>query len=139
MSKQNDQIDELNSTVKVRLAQSKIHGVGIIAIRDIRKGEILHCFARQDSPWYDIPFGSLNKLFPEIKEIILERWASIVNGSHFKSPNDDQWLILFMNHSETPNYEIKSDTALCDIKKGEEVTSDYRTMENYQKVFPFLK
>jgi len=130
-------IIELNSTVKVKLAPSQIHGIGIIALRDIEKGEKIHCIPREPK-WYKIPYGSLGKLFPEIKELILERWGSIVNGSHFHSPNDDQWLILFMNHSDNPNYDKITDSATEDIRKGEEITSNYRLMENYQKAFPWL-
>ena len=44
-----------------------------------------------------------------------------------------------MNHGgDESNYDRKTDTAAKDIKKGEEITSDYRLMENHEKVFPFL-
>ena len=34
-----EQIMELSSTVKCKLAPSNIHGIGVFAIRDIKKGE----------------------------------------------------------------------------------------------------
>lgn len=143
MNEQERQIYELNATVKCKLAPSKIHGIGVFAIRDIQKGERL--YVRPDasqSPelrvWYKVPFGSFGKLFPEVRELILDRWPSVVNGGLFTSPNE-QWPVLWMNHSDDPNYESKTDSALRDIRKGEEITEDYRTMDNWEKVFPWLK
>lgn len=133
-----EQINELNSMVKVKLAPSHIHGVGIIAIRDIRKGEKVYCEPSKHLKLYSVPYGSLKKLFPEIRELIMQRWAGIINGSMFQSPNDDQWLVLFMNHSDNPNYNKLTDTALQDIKKGEEITSNYCVMDNADKAFPDL-
>ena len=133
-----EQINELNTQVRCKLASSKIHGVGVFTIRDIRKGEKLYCWFNEHPKIYTIPYGSLSKLFPEVKEIILQRWSGVINGSAFRSPNDDQWLILFMNHSDEPNYDKITDTALRDIKKSEEVTSNYCLTNNANKAFPDL-
>ena len=136
---QQDQINELNSIVKCKLAPSKIAGVGVFAIRDIQKGDPLYLFPKPNPTWYSVPFGSMSKLFPEVRELILGQWASIVNGSHFLSPNDSCWMIVYVNHSDDPNYQTDGDFALRDIEKGEEITSDYRLMSNHEKVFKFLK
>ena len=141
MNFQDTQIAELNSSVKVKLAASKIHGVGVFALTDIHKGEKLYCFpnfVKNGIKWYSVPYGSLNKLFPEIKDLILERWPSIINGSHFLSPNDMCWLVTFINHSDAPNYDVATDSAIVDIQKGEEITENYRRMDNYAKIYPFL-
>ena len=138
MTRVEEEIAELNSTVKCKLAPSGIHGIGVLTIRDIKKEEKMYCLPQINPKLYRIPYGSLNKLFPEVKELILQRWASIINGSMFHSPNDDAWLLLFMNHSNDPNYDKTKDMALRDIKKGEEVTSNYCLMENANKVFPDL-
>src|SRR3990167_3987038 len=133
----NEQINHLNSTVRCKLAPSKIDGVGVFAIRDIKKGDRVYC-RPEKQVWCNIPWGSLSKLFPEVEEIVKQRWASIVNGSDFLSPNSDTLLILYMNHSNDPNYDVMTDTALADIKAGEEVTEDYCIMTNANKVFPNL-
>ena len=145
MSRQDEEIIELNSQIKVTIAPSPIHGVGIFAIMDIQKGQKMYCKPEAKyadrRQWYHIPYGSLNKLFPEVRELVLRRWPSIINGSHFTSPNDC-WPILWMNHSSDPekvNYDPKTDTALADIKKGEEVFEDYRIMLNWEKVFPWIE
>ena len=133
------QIIELNNEVKCTLAPSFIHGVGVFAMRDIPHGERCYCAPRMIPKFYNIPLGSLNKLFPEIKELILQRWASIVNGSMFCSPNDDAHLLMFVNHSTDSNYDVVSDTALRDIRKGEELFENYKMMENWERVRPIDK
>ena len=135
---QQDQINELNTVVKCKLAPSKIAGVGVFAISDIQKGDPLYLFPSSNPRWYSVPFGSMSKLYPEVRELILGQWASIANGSHFLSPNDSCWMIVYVNHSDDPNYQTNGDIALRNIKKGEEITSDYRLMDNYDKVFKWL-
>lgn len=133
-----EQIDELNTQVRCKLGVSAIHGIGVFAIRDIPKGERCYCTPQVIPRFYKVPFGSLGKLYPEVKELVLARWASIVNGSIFQSPNDDAGLLFFMNHSDDPNYDVVSDIALKDIKAGEEVVEDYRYMKNWEQVYPWL-
>lgn len=122
----------------MRLAPSPIHGVGVFALRAIAKGEKLHCFPNQFRKWYAVPYERFNEIREEVRSLILERWASVINGSSFQSPNDDAWMILFMNHDDNPSYDIKTDCALRDIKRGEEIVEDYRTMKNAKQVFNFL-
>ena len=133
------QINELNHEVRCKIVPSKIHGVGVIAIRDILKGERCYCTPNIIPKFYNIPFGSLSKLFPEVKELVLDRWASVINGSVFQSPNDDAGLLFFINHSENPNYDVVKDIALKNIKNGEEILEDYRVMDNYNKVYKWIK
>src|SRR3990167_6765713 len=129
-----DEINELNSIIKARIGVSKIHGVGVIATRDISKGEMV--YADRMPKVYQVPYGSMSKLFPEVREIILERWPSIINGGKFIAP--DARLLSFMNHSEDPNYDPITDTALRKIWKGEEITENYKQMKNWEKVYPWL-
>lgn len=142
MTEQDRQIVELNSTVRCKLGVSKIEGVGVIAIRDIQKGEKLYCRPQMQGElrWYNVPFGSFGKFIPEVRELILQRWPSVVNGSLFLSPNDMMWMVTFINHSEeNANYDINTDTASQDIPKGAEVLENYKLMSNYQKVYPWIK
>jgi len=133
-------INELNSTIKCRIAPSNIHGVGVFAIRNVKKGEKLYCkplnFATRT--FYMLPYGEFCNLYPEVRELILDQFPSIINGGMFCSPNE-VWLLCFMNHSENPNYDIPSDTAIRDISAGEEITEDYRSMSNIEIVYPWIK
>ena len=107
-------------------------------MRSIDKGERLYLLPHSPRKWYNVSYANFGKLFPYIREIILARWPSVVNGSAFLAPNDDAWLLSFVNHSDEPNYHIPTDTALRDIKSGEEVTEDYRSMDNWEKIWPWL-
>ena len=136
---QEQQIMELNTEVRCTIKSSKIAGVGVFALRDIPKGDRCFITPRMTPRFYTIPFGSLSKLFPEIKELVLDRWASVVNGCLFCSPNNDVHLLMFVNHSFEPNYDVVSDTALKDIRAGDEVLEDYCAMENAEKAHKWLK
>lgn len=132
------QIDELNSQVKCTIRPSPVNGIGVFAIRDIMKGEKLNCVPTFERKWYNVPYEDFGKIFPAVREIILQRWCAVINGEPFQSPNSDVTLVLFMNHSFSSNYDGSTDTALKDIKKDEEVLSDYRMLDNYKKVFPWI-
>lgn len=138
-----DQYLELCGQVKCTLAPSPIHGIGVFALRDIQQGERLYVRWTEDIParWYTLTFTDLakfDKVYPEIKQIILDRWPSVVNGAHFMSPNYDARLSSFLNHADNPNYDILTDTAIMPILKGQEVTEDYRKMKGFEKVYSWL-
>lgn len=130
-----EQITWLNTIIKIRIAPSPLHGVGIFAIRDIPKGQRI--YANLFPQLYNIPYSSFGKLFPEIKNMLLERWPRVVTGSAFAYP--DANMQAYMNHDKTPNYNGKTDVALRDIKEGEEITEDYSEIEGYEKVFPWIE
>src|SRR3990167_2308272 len=136
MNNQEQAIAQLNTIIKANLGVSKVNGIGVIALRDIKKGEKI--YADRLPSIYHIPYGSIRKLFPEARKIILERWPSIVNGSKFIYP--DARLLSFMNHSEIGhNYDPLTDTAECDIFEGEEILENYKSMPNFEKVWPTNK
>lgn len=132
------QVAQLNEEVRCTLRPSRIEGIGVFAIQYIRKGERCYCTPNLIPKFYNLTFTQLDDLVPEVKELILQRWSSVVNGSVFQSPNDDVGLLFFINHSDNPNYDIYTDTALRDIPRNEELTENYCLMENANKVFPKL-
>ena len=134
MSNTEDQINRLNAMVKLRIAPSPIHGVGIFAIRDLVKGEKL--WATEFPRPYKISPSNLDKLFPEVKQLILERNCRAVLGEAFMYPDMNHQA--YTNHSDEPNYDCQLDMALRDIKGGEEITENYKQIPGWDKVFPFL-
>ena len=116
---------KLNEQVKLTLAPSPIHGIGVFAIRHIKEGEKMYCRGLPNDRW--IKLDSLKDLRPEVRKLILQRWPLAKEGGIFQSPHDDARLLSFMNHSNTPNYNKVNDTALRDIREGEEITEDYGT------------
>ena len=129
-----DVVDFLNSTEKLKIAPSKIHGVGVFALVDIPKGTKL--FADRAPQPYKISQGNLSKLFPYVKDHLAERWPSMLVGNGFVYP--DYFVQGFMNHADDCNYDNKLDLAIRDISAGEEVTEDYRNIEGAEKAYPFL-
>lgn len=129
------QIDELNTYVKTYIGPSKIHGVGVFALRDIPEGSKL--FADMTPRLYDLPHKEFQNLLPEIAQYIIERFPTVVKGSLFGYP--DTRVVAFMNHSDKPNYDAINDVVLRQIEKGEEITEDYRLIDGYQIAFPWLK
>ncbi len=113
-------IEELNKTVWAKIGISTIDGVGVIAIRDIPKGQRI--YAQSFTPTF--LSGSLEGVVPEIKEIILQRWPR-AEEYRYLSPNDDARLLSFMNHSKESNYDPLTDCVTCDIASGEEITENY--------------
>lgn len=130
-----EQIKELNHYVRTKLAPSNIDGVGVFALRDIKKGEPL--FTDMMTKLYNLPYSEFDKLRPEVAENLLQSFPLIVKGSAFAYPLTRTQA--FLNHSEEPNYDAMTDIALRDIKAGEEVTEDYRKIEGWEDVFTFLK
>ena len=134
-----EQVLYLNTTTKVKLAPSKIDGVGVFAIRSIKKGD--RCFVRRmkhdTQQIFDLTYSALQEVDEDIRELILGRWPNIVNGGQFYHPNDDQRLNSFVNHGEA-NWNPLNDTALTDINAGDEILLDYKTVENYQQIYKFL-
>ena len=116
---------------------SNVSGVGVIAIRDIKKGEVLHCKVEEPT-WYTVTYANLDKLRPEIRQLILDRWSLVVIGQPFLCPNHDAIMICFMNHSDTPNYDPITDTATRDIKEGEEILENYRLAAGWELVYPWI-
>lgn len=124
----------LDEVMKIKLAPSQIHGVGVFAMRDLKKGEKI--YADSIPHQFDIPYKRLFKLKPEIIRTILEQFPLVLEGSHFLYPTVR--FMAYMNHSDTPNYNGKEDKVTCDIKAGEEITEDYRLIDNYKSIFLWL-
>src|SRR3990167_10219816 len=104
------QIDELNSRVKATVGVSKIHGVGVIALTGILKGQ--RVYANQLPKIYKLSYSALSGLFPWVRKVILDRWPNVVNDGVIGAY--DVRLVSLMNHSFDPNYEPKTDIALKD-------------------------
>lgn len=131
---------ELNRTVWATIKVSKIHGIGVFAIRDVPKDTYI-----TDHSVHNLKQARLIRMnelqfkliFPEIRELILDR-SSFAEGQDmlFYSPNVVSCIQSFMNHSKTPN--TNGIRALVDIKKGEELTEDYNTLTFGLKLHPLI-
>lgn len=127
-------IDYLNSIVKLKLAPSKIHGVGVFATKDIGAGTKLYADAMPFP--YKVSPGNQKKLLGHVRETIAEQWPKMVAGVPFAYPSCI--FQAYMNHSDDPNYDSNLDLTTRDIRAGEEITEDYRRIEGYTEIYTWL-
>lgn len=133
-AKWKESIKLLNEIVKIKIAPSPINGVGVFAMRDMKKGEVLNADAIPHA--FDLPFSKFKQLRGDVKELLLSHWPQVINGSHFLYPVTK--MTAFMNHSDNHNYDGKTDKLIKDVKAGDEITENYKTIPNYEKVFAWL-
>ncbi len=126
-------IDDINSTVWARLGPSKIHGIGVIAIRDIPAGTAI-CpagYKSNTSGHYNMPIEYLKYIKIEIRKLILDRHLMPGSEAYFTHPNKDADLVVFMNHSDKANSTGYHTTH--NIKAGEEITENYNQMLGHKE------
>jgi SET domain-containing protein len=127
-----DVMTHLMNNIKTKISVSTIHGVGVFAIKDIKKGE--EVFPTWDGPTkiYGIHKSMLHLLPISVKEII---------DAYFISNEKDYILIRLFNginfishslsycNSAHPNKEMvnidNDGIAIRDIKAGEEILEWY--------------
>jgi SET domain-containing protein len=120
--------------VYTRLAQSKIHGVGVFAIRNIKRGVYIFYDDNEDIIW--VNKNKLKALPKEIKGLYED--FCIKNGDFYGCPENFNHLTpaWYLNHSAKPNLGCDKSYnffALKKIKKGEELTVDYKTYSDVQQ------
>ncbi len=106
--------------MKIYIGKSKLHGKGIFAKRDIKKGEIVFLIKGQ-----------------KIKFLINNEKQAKIAGLNWVGIGKNEWIdpikhCIYFNHSCEPNSAIKGKVtvvALRNIKKGEEVAFDYSLNE----------
>lgn len=129
MTRELTHFEYLNRTVWAKLGASKIHGIGVIAIRDIPKGTRITDHSvhnmNESKELLTVHTTDFFKILPEIRALILDRMSfPPCRVFAFYSPNTDACLQSFMNHDSKPNTDGVH--ALRLIHAGEELTEDYR-------------
>ena len=105
---------------KVFIDKSGIHGLGVLAKKNIKKGEIIFIIKGKKKSW---------KVKNQKDALFGDCWIGI---------GKDLWIDptgygKYINHSSNPNSGIKGSVvvrAMQDIKKCEEITIDYSTTED---------
>lgn len=128
-------ITDLKEKVFCRIGVSKIHGVGVIAIRRIPKDinpmqEMKSCeFVVVKGKEMQAAFQSIS---PEIKDLVVAMCPERKDEDEWDCPKNGLNSIgvaWYLNHSTTPNMEEMDGDffSLRDIEVGEELTVDYGT------------
>jgi SET domain-containing protein len=120
-------------TIKNYLAEAGKKGVGVFAGEDIKKGQTIWVFDSNFSKSYH---DSDVQKMPAHQQEFIKRYA------YTDHANPSVWILdldngRFMNHDDNPNsdYDLKTGWATKDIKKGEEITCDYRVFDTQKLDF----
>ena len=121
-----------------RLKPSKIEGVGVFAIKDIRKG-VNPFFGVKSQKWFKFNKSELKKIDKELLKMVdgffvIEKDKTVYIPEEGLNGMD---ISFFLNNSKNPNLKIVGDgkkTATSfitaqKIKKGEELTVSYATFD----------
>lgn len=133
--------DYIREHVNVKIAPSRIHGVGVFALKDIKPGEKLFTEWRDNTGWYALNQQQLDFLNGNVREHLYDMFQfGKVDGvwkfniyleqdCHwiFKSPT--HWINSCSYDSE-PNIDIEKLVSITHIKAGEELLTKYG---KYQK------
>lgn len=114
--------------VYARIGLSRIHGVGVIAIRDIPAQTLV--FAGEDERVVWASRAAVRRMPPAIRALYED--FGMVSGDRIGVPPSLNRLSVgwYVNHADAPNVEAGDDgrfRALRRIRCGEELTADYRT------------
>lgn len=114
--------------VYARIGPSGIHGVGVLAIRDIPAGTLVFRGESERVAW--VSRAAVRRLPPAIRALYED--FGMVAGDQIGVPPTLNMLSVgwYVNHADAPNLEAGEDgrfRALRRIRRGEELTADYRT------------
>ncbi len=110
--------------VKTYLDRSRIHGIGVFAAERIAKGAKMWRFVEGYDRCYSLK--QFRKL-PKPARDFMKNYAYRVDGEVLFTVDNDR----HMNHSDKPNTVLKSGYVIARraIRKGEEITVDYREFD----------
>ena len=109
---ENEVVERINNEVWATLAPSKIHGIGVVAIRDVPQGTYFERRWEETGLYYELSEENFLRLLKPIRSMILDR-TQFSEVIRFRHPNCVARLQSFMNHSSSPNSDGKM--ALRDI------------------------
>lgn len=122
--------------VYARIGRSRVHGVGVIALRDIPAGT--YVFRGEDERVVWVPRAEVRRLPKAVRDLYVD--FGMLWGDQLGVPRNFNRLSVgwYLNHSKSPNVEADDDGrffALRRIRRGEELTADYRTFAD--EALPF--
>ena len=134
-------IDHLKNDVYCRLGVSKIHGIGVIAIKDIPNGtRPFNNLSEEKDKIIHLTNSDLTDVDYEVKKILTDFYGIGNNNDYDAYAYGPNYMNIsfYLNHSLIPNITAIVDPKFnyyiyvtsSDIKKGEELLLDYNIFNN---------
>jgi SET domain-containing protein len=130
-------LKDLHHDTYVMIQPSKVHGIGVFAIRDIPKGT-KDLFSKGFGDWIKVSKEEVEQMPKHSKDLIENH--CLFDEDHYYVPEYGFKmvdLVIYLNHSETPNVisvnEGEYFEAIRDIKEGEELFVDYGTIVDHDE------
>ena len=116
--------------VLTRICPSPIHGVGVFAISNIKKGTYIFYGDDEELMW--VEKAKLKSLHKEIRKLYDDFCIIKDKGTLYGCPKNFNLMTVawYLNSSKSPNVGCDKNYnfyALRNIKSGEELTADYAT------------
>jgi len=125
-------INHIKNNIKTELRPSKINGVGVFAIKDIKAGENVMPLWTGPTTIYAVPIEEFNLFDLNLKIMINKYFSSDIKEYKFiRLTNNLNFIFtsLTFNNSCYPNNNNQNinnnSIAIKDIKKGEELLNNY--------------
>ncbi len=125
-------LNELRNQTFAVLRPSALHGIGVFAIHDIKKGE-RNIFSNHESEWVEVSKEEVESLPKHARDLVENH--CLFNETHYYVPEYGFKifdLAVYLNHSDQPNLVSINDgeffEAIRDIETGEELLIDYGTI-----------
>jgi SET domain-containing protein len=122
-------LKELRDNLFIMLKPSRIAGIGVFAIADIKKGQ-RNIFSNDKSEWLKISREEIATL-PQHSQKVVENYCLYDDENYYVPENAFKVvdLVMFLNHSDDPNIISINDgedfEAIKDIPEGTELLIDY--------------
>jgi hypothetical protein len=117
----------------IKVAPSKLHGVGLFALRNIPKDTVILTFSYANFHCVEIKKSLLKQKIPkEVYSQLIKNWSETENSVYLPlNINEQLHYVNFLNHSENPNIRFENGKYITqrNIIKGEELLVNFK--DNY--------
>jgi len=129
-------LQHLKNDIYCRIGVSKVHGVGVIAIKDIPKGtNPFSTLSKEKDKIITLSKDDIKDIHPNVRKILTDFFGDKKRDNfdtYAYGPNYIN-ISFYMNHSDKPNIDVIEDTknnyftfiTNRKIKKGEELFINY--------------
>ena len=136
MITKNRLLKHLKNDVYCRIGVSKVHGVGVIAIKDIPKGTIpFATLSKEKEKIITLTKDEIKDIHPNVRAILQDFFGDKKSNDYDVYAYGPNYINIsfYLNHSDKPNIDVIEDTTNNylkfitnrKIKKGEELFINY--------------